>query len=113
MIESAVTDLPQPDSPTMPERLARLDREADAVDRADDALAREEVRAQVVDLEQRPCLRLPRPRVEGVAEAVGDEVRAEDERRDRDRRDDDDVRVDAVDARGRPAPSSPTTRPAG
>ena len=35
------------------ERLAALDREADAVDRAHDALAGEEVRPQVVDLEQR------------------------------------------------------------
>ena len=35
-----------------PERLPLLDLEADSVDRADRALAREEVRAQVVDLEQ-------------------------------------------------------------
>ena len=53
MIESAVTDLPQPDSPTMPSVAPRLDREADAVDRAHDAFAGEEVRLKVVDLEQR------------------------------------------------------------
>ena len=53
MIESAVTDLPQPGLADDPERLALLDREADAVDRAHGALAREEVRAQVVDFEQR------------------------------------------------------------
>jgi hypothetical protein len=35
MIESAVTLLPHPDSPTRSERAARVDREADAVDRGE------------------------------------------------------------------------------
>ena len=53
MIESAVTDLPQPDSPTMPSVLPSLDREETPSTALHDALAREEVRPQVVDLEQR------------------------------------------------------------
>ena len=38
-----------------PERLALLDREADPVDGTDDALAGEEVRAEIVDFEQGHC----------------------------------------------------------
>ena len=53
MIESAVTDFPQPDSPTMPSVLPFSTGKRDAVHRLDDALAGEEVRLQVVDLEQR------------------------------------------------------------
>ena len=53
MIVRQVTLLPQPDSPTMPERLALLDGEADAVDGLDDAVVGAEVRLEVVDLEQR------------------------------------------------------------
>ena len=53
MIESAVTDLPQPDSPTMPSVRPLLDGEADAVDRVHVAAARLEVRAEVVDFENR------------------------------------------------------------
>ena len=52
MIDSAVTDLPQPDSPTMPSVLPASSEKRDAVDRAHDAVAREEVRLQLVDLEQ-------------------------------------------------------------
>ena len=53
MIESAVTDLPLPDSPTMPSVSPAVDRQADTVDRMDHALACEEVRAQVAHLEER------------------------------------------------------------
>ena len=51
MIESAVTDLPQPDSPTIPS-VFPFSTEADPVDGADDAVAGEEVRAEIVDVEQ-------------------------------------------------------------
>ena len=53
MIESAVTDLPQPDSPTMPSVLPFSTAKLIAVDGAHHALAGEEVRPQIVDLEQR------------------------------------------------------------
>ena len=52
MIVSAVTLLPQPDSPTIAERLAALDGEADAVDGLDDAVHDVEVGPQVANLEQ-------------------------------------------------------------
>ena len=51
--ESAVTDLPQPDSPTTPERAALRDLEVDAVDCAQEALARVEAGAEVLNREQR------------------------------------------------------------
>ena len=60
MIESAVTDLPQPDSPTIPSVLPRSTANDDAVDRPHDALAREEVRPEIVDLEQRHLVPLER-----------------------------------------------------
>ena len=93
MIESAVTDLPQPDSPTMPSVLPALDREADAVDRVHHALAGEEVGAQVAHLEQRLAhvslvlgsSASRRPSAMKLAQRI--------EVRDRDRRDDDDLRV--------------------
>ena len=44
------TLLPEPDSPTMPEHLAALDLEREAVDRLDDALVGLEVDLQVLDL---------------------------------------------------------------
>ena len=47
-----MTDLPEPDSPTMPERLAALEIEADAVDRLDDAVFGLEVGLQVADRQQ-------------------------------------------------------------
>ena len=50
-----VTLLPEPDSPTMPEHLAALELERDAVDGADDAVLGGEVHAEVVDLEKALC----------------------------------------------------------
>ena len=97
MIESAVTDFPQPDSPTIPSVSPFSIEKLTAVDRADDALAGEEVGAQVVDLEQRHALGLPGPGVECVAQAVRNEVGAEHERRDRHRGDDQRIDVRAVD----------------
>ena len=78
------------------ERLALLDGEADAVDGVHVAAARLEVRAEVVDFEDRHLRSALGARVERVAQAVGDEERAQDEPRDRDARDDDDVRVREV-----------------
>ena len=49
-IESAVTLLPQPDSPTTPSVSPRLDGERHAVDGPHHAVARVEMRLQVVDL---------------------------------------------------------------
>ena len=56
MIDRHVTLLPEPDSPTMPSVSALLDREADTVDRPDDAVVGVEVRLQVVDFEEGPWL---------------------------------------------------------
>ncbi len=116
MIESAVTDLPQPDSPTIPSVLPSSTAKQIAVHRADDALAGEEVRLQVVDLEEAASvfLRLPRSRVERVAQPVGDEVRA----RARASRSmmlgtAIDVRLDAVDVAPFLRHRAPATRPAG
>ena len=64
MIERDSTDFPQPDSPTMPMRLAPLERERHAVDRAHEPAVGLEVRLDVVDLEQRAVERR-------VGEAVG------------------------------------------
>ena len=52
MIESAVTDLPQPDSPTIPSVLPFSTAKLIAVDGAHDAIAGEEVGAEIVDFEQ-------------------------------------------------------------
>ena len=51
MIDSAVTDLPQPDSPDDPERATAVDAEADAVHRPDRPVHDVEVGAQVTDVE--------------------------------------------------------------
>ncbi len=50
MIDKAVIVLPQPDSPTMPERLAGLDLEGDSVDGMHDTLAQPDLGAQVADI---------------------------------------------------------------
>ena len=52
MIVSAVTLLPEPDSPTIAERLAALQAERHAVDRRDDAVHDVEIGLQVADVEQ-------------------------------------------------------------
>ena len=91
MIESAVTDLPQPDSPTIPSVLpfstAKL---TPSTARTTPSRVKKCVRRSSTSSSAIATLSL-RPRVERVAEAVGDEVRAQDERGDRDRRDDDDA----------------------
>ncbi len=50
---SRVTDLPEPDSPTIASTSPRCDRERDAVDGAHEAVLGRERDAQVLDLEQR------------------------------------------------------------
>ena len=61
-IESAVTLLPQPDSPTTPSVSPAAHGVGDAVDRPHDPVRGEEVGLQIVDLQQRlrrrrtPCL---------------------------------------------------------
>ena len=116
MIDSDVTLLPQPDSPTRPMISPRSTWKSMPVDRPDDAVARVERGPQALDLEQRPVAaarraagaprpgRAPRrpsrsrpgrasapaalgsvvgvassvqPRVEGVAQAVAEQVEAE------------------------------------
>ena len=52
-IDIAVTDLPQPVSPTIATVSPALDVERHALDRAHHAVGRAEMRLQVVDLEQR------------------------------------------------------------
>ncbi len=69
MIVSAVTLLPQPDSPDDAERLAWVDREAHAVDGLDRPVHDVEVDLQVAYVEQglrmspRPARRRPRDRI--------------------------------------------------
>ena len=53
-MDSAVTLLPQPDSPTTPSVSPAAHAVGDAVDRPHDAGGGEEMRLQIVDLEQRP-----------------------------------------------------------
>ncbi len=48
----AVTVLPQPDSPTTPSVSPRVDRQVDAVDRADHAVIGREMGLQPADFEQ-------------------------------------------------------------
>src|SRR5687768_13801807 len=95
MMESAVTDLPQPDSPTMPSVFPRSSEKlTPSTARTSPSRVKKCVDRSVTS--SSATLRLPSARVERVAQAVGDEVRTEDERRDRDRRHRDDVRCDAV-----------------
>ena len=81
MIESAVTDLPQPDSPTIPSVLpcstAKLTPST-----ARTTPSRVKKCVWRSSTSSSGHLGLPRARVERVAQAVGDEVRAEDQRRD-------------------------------
>ena len=53
MIARLVTLLPEPDSPTMPRRLAPLELERQPVDRLDHAVVGREVHAQVADVQER------------------------------------------------------------
>ena len=75
-----------------PEDFAARDLEADAVHRLDDALLGEEMRVEVFDLRVGPFIALSsalQPRVQHFAQAVADDVDAEDEsdeQRGRDRR---------------------------
>ena len=52
MIDSAETDLPDPDSPTMATISPRIDVKAQALDRAHDAARGRKLDVQVLDLEQ-------------------------------------------------------------
>jgi hypothetical protein len=52
-MESAVTLLPHPDSPTDPQGFAGIDAPGDAVDRPHHPAGGEEMGLQIVDLEQR------------------------------------------------------------
>src|ERR1051326_7858379 len=94
-IESAVTDLPQPDSPTMPSvRPASTLKLTPSTACTTPSRVKKCARRSVTS--SSGMSGLPRAWVERVAEPVGDEVRTQDERRDRETRDDDDVRVRAV-----------------
>src|SRR6185437_2310615 len=96
MIDSAVTDLPQPDSPTIPSVLPLSTvRSTPSTARTTPARVKKWVRRSSTS-SSGAISGLLRTRVEGVAEPVCDEVGAEDQGRDRQARDDDDVRVGAV-----------------
>ena len=77
-IASDVTDLPEPDSPTIPRVSARVKVEADVVDGVHDPVVGLELDRQVADRQHgfghRQCRDL---RVEGVAERVAEEVHGE------------------------------------
>ena len=78
-IESAVTDFPQPDSPTMPSVSPAPIAERHAVDRAGDAGAGVEVGAEIGDGEERRAASSGRKlaRVQRLAQAVRDEIHRE------------------------------------
>ena len=60
-IDSAVTDLPQPDSPTMPSVSPGREIERDAVDGAHDAVGGEEMGLEIAHLQQGPALTCASP----------------------------------------------------
>ena len=70
MMDRAVTDLPEPDSPTTPSVCPGSRVKRHAVDGLDDAVAGEEVHLEVVDFEKRAARLLLHLHVEGVAQAV-------------------------------------------
>ena len=74
-----VTDLPEPDSPTMPSTSPGSSVERHVADGVHDAVVGREVDREVVDLEERrPSGAHPRLLgVEGVPQAVADEVHAQ------------------------------------
>ena len=73
--------MPEPDSPTMPTRLALGDGDVDVLHRAHDAAAGGELDGEVVDVEQRDArswLASGAPlRIDDVAQAVAEQVEAE------------------------------------
>ena len=75
----AVTDLPEPDSPTIAEHLAGAQLEGDVVDGLHEAVLGPEADAEVLDVEQRlavAVIRQPDPRVERGVDDVDDRVEA-------------------------------------
>src|SRR6476659_8593085 len=100
MIELAVTDLPQPDSPTIPSVFPRSSsNEIPSTARTSPSRVLNTVRRSLTSSSATAALLgevLPRSRVERVAEAVGDEEGAQDEPRDAEAGHDDDVRVGLV-----------------
>ncbi len=79
MIESAVTDLPQPDSPTIPSvRPFSTWKETPSTAWTTPSRVKKCVLRSLTS-RSATGLRLPGAGVEGVAEAVRDEVRAQDE----------------------------------
>ena len=79
----AVIDLPQPDSPTKPERLAALERKAHVAHGVGRAAVRLQPHVKVVDFEQRASSLPRQARIEQVAQAVAQQVQAEHGQRDR------------------------------
>ena len=70
---SEETDLPDPDSPTIPNVCAAIDGVGDAVDGPDEAVLGLEVDLEVLDLEQRSHL-VPHPRVDERVQDVDDQA---------------------------------------
>ncbi len=128
MMAWLVTDLPEPDSPTMPRVWPALELEADAVDRLHQAVVGREVDVQVVDVEERrgreavvdgttcrgrtACAGSGRSgqthsRVDHAVQQVDDQVGHDDEERgDQDQPDDDGQveRTDTASTVARPSP---------
>src|SRR6185369_4537030 len=93
MIESAVTDFPQPHSPTMP---SVFPFSSEKLMPSTACTTPSRVKKWVLrSLTSRTAkLGLPRARIECVAEAVGDEVRAQNEGGDREARDEEHLRME-------------------
>ena len=82
-IEKPVTDLPEPDSPTRPRISPLASVKLTPSTALATPVAREEMRAQILDLEKRRRHRC-KPRIEDVAQPVADEVDADDDQQQRD-----------------------------
>src|SRR6266536_1323462 len=99
MIENAVTDLPHPDSPTIPSVVPRSTlKVTPSTACTSPSRVLKYVRRSLTSSSaiQELLEVLSSPRIERVAEAVGDEERAHDQPGDRQARHDDDVRVRLV-----------------
>ena len=85
--DSALTDLPEPDSPTMPMASPSPTSKRDVLDGPDHAALGEETGGQALDVEERRCAHAPsllQARIERIVEAVGDRRDAERQQADRD-----------------------------
>ena len=107
--DSAVIDLPQPDSPTSASVLAASTMDVEAVDRRDRPATRAELRPSARDVDQERAHPARSLRVERVVEPVADQVQRQHRHHDRDAGDGDQVPARCAARRGRRRSCCPTT----